>query len=258
MVDGGLVVEWGVVDDWLVLVVVSVETLVVSQVSWKGVGVVVVVAVSASPEVVVMDVVEAVLLRLWLFGGWLSLGLWKWLWSWLGRCLLSGLWMNWSVMERSGMSSTVGGGVEMSLIVVEIFRVVNWLFAGVVMAFIGVVNWVMSSMSIWVMGIVVILNPFVGMNKFMLVMIVSMVVSIWLEPAVFPVIRPHSMVVTKSWLGVAIISMISLEVVWSCMSVEVWHVMILINYMSISMSVVVSPLIFMSVVAISVAISMSK
>ena len=196
MVDGGLVVEWGVVDDWLVLVVVSVETLVVSQVSWKGVGVVVVVAVSASPEVVVMDVVEAVLLRLWLFGGWLCLGLWKWLWSWLGRCLWSGLWMNWSVMERSGMSSTVGGGVEMSLIVVEIFRVVNWLFAGVVMAFIGVVNWVMSSMSIWVMGIVVILNPFVGMNKFMLVMIVSMVVSIWLELAVFPVIRPHSMVVT--------------------------------------------------------------
>lgn len=96
--------------------------------------------------------------------------------------------MNWGVVERSGVKSTVSGGIEMSLIVMEVLSVVDWLFTGVVVTLIGVVDWVVGGVSVWVVGIVVILYPLVSVNEFVLIVIVGVIVLIWLELAVLPVV----------------------------------------------------------------------
>lgn len=185
MVDGSLMVEWGVVDGWLMLIVVTAKTLMVSKVSWKSMGIIVIVT---SPEFVTWSI-DIVFLGLWLLSSWL--GSWLWssrLWSWLSSWLWSSLSVNWGVVERSGVKSTVSGGIEMSLIVVEVLGVVDWLFTGVVVTLIGVVNWVVGGVSVWVVGIVVILYPLVSVNEFVLIVIVGVIVLIWLELAVLPVV----------------------------------------------------------------------
>lgn len=248
MVNGSLVVKWGVVVDWLMLVVVSVETLVVAKVAWKSVGIVVVVSVSTS-VVIVMGTVDFVLLLLWLLSSWLWSWFWSSLWSWLWSSLWSWSWslVDWGVVERSLLSSSVSGGVEMSLIVVEVLSVVDWLFTSVVVSFIGVVDWVMSGVSVWVVGIVVILNPLVGVNELVLIVIESVIVLIWLEFAVFPVVREFSVIISVTWSGVVVKTVISLEVVWTGVSVEIWNVVIFINNVSIGVTVVVSPLVLPTV-----------
>jgi hypothetical protein len=64
------------------------------------------------------------------------------------------------------------------------------------------------------------------------------VVVLWLEVVILPVVVEKSMVVSLSFSLVVVISMVSLEVVWAGMCVKVWDLVVLIDDMGVSMSIV--------------------
>lgn len=93
-------------------------------------------------------------------------------------------WINMSV----GMSGNVvlsDFSVDMSLWMVALLISMStniWVVLVVMM------NWVVSGVVIWVVGIVMILHPLVGVDELMLIGIIRVIVSIWLESVIFPVV----------------------------------------------------------------------
>ena len=63
--------------------------------------------------------------------------------------------------------------------VVDSMSIVMWIVMG---------SLVVSNMLIWVVGIVMVLHPVIGVNKLMELIIVSMVVVLWLEVVILPVV----------------------------------------------------------------------
>ena len=120
---------------------------------------------------------------------------------------------------------------------------------------IHVVGIVMKNVSVWVVGIIVVLHPFVGVNELVLVIIISMIVLLWLESVVLPVIRVHTVVITLVVKLVVIVSVVSLVVVWSSVSVEIWDSVVVISHVSIGMTVVVIPRVLLVVSVLTVVLS---
>lgn len=154
---------------------------------------------------------------------------------------------SWGVFDFS-LTVDLGIGVDTLLISMGFWSFVVWVI---------VMNWVVTGMNIWVMGIIVVLHPFVGVYKLVLVIIESMVVLVSFESMILPVIREHSAVISMGLKLMVIISVISLEVVWASMGVEIWNSVILINNMSISMSIVVIPSMFWDMVVVIMSLVMS-
>lgn len=63
------------------------------------------------------------------------------------------------------------------------------------------------------------------------------------------------MVITMSWSSVAVVTVISLEMVWSSVGMEIWNVVVLIGNVRISMTVVMSPRVIVSTISMSVVSS---
>lgn len=81
-----------------------------------------------------------------------------------------------------GMMDIVSMNVVVSVMVdsvVDSMSIVMWIVMG---------SLVVSNMLIWVVGIVMVLHPVIGVNKLMELIIVSMVVVLWLEVVILPVV----------------------------------------------------------------------
>ena len=262
VVQGSLVVVGG-----LVLVEVSVQVSVVHHL------VVHVTVEVVLPErvAVVVSVHDIILLALGLLSSWLgslwSLGLVNWLF--VGGLMRSGdvLGLG-SVLDWSGVSHLVGslsgvvsgGGVHggsvsviMDLVMVSVFGSVARLVARVVVGLFLMMDWVVESVSVRVVGIVVVLDPLVGVHELMLVMVEGVVVLVLLEAAVLPVVREVTVVVTE--VVVVVVAVVALEVVRSCVGMEVGNVVVLVDDVGVSVAVVMRP--SLSVVTVSVVAPVS-
>ena len=153
---------------------------------------------------------------------------------WSGKSVMN-IWVDddWLV---SGVVGIGVMGVNVNWVECVLLNIVVWV--NVSNLVLGLMNHMVGSLIVWVVEVIVILHPFVGVDKLVLVVIISVVVLFWLESVVLPVIRVHSVVIG---IGVVIISVRVLQVVWAGMSMEVWDLVVLIDNMSISMSIVVIP-----------------
>jgi len=93
-----------------------------------------------------------------------------------------------------------------------------------------------------------ILHPFISVNELVIFLIKGMIVLIWLESVVFPIIGIKVTVITPWMQLTMIISMVSLEVVWTSMSMKVWNSVFLIDNMGVSMAIVM--VIWMSIMVL--------
>lgn len=104
-----------------------------------------------------------------------------------------------------------------------------------------VMNWVMIGVCVRVVGIIVVLHPFVSVHQLMLIIIKSVIVLLWLKSVILPIVREGTVVISVTLLLVVIKAVIPLEMVWSSMGVEVWHSVVFINNVSVSMAIMVLP-----------------
>lgn len=123
--------------------------------------------------------------------------------------------------------------------------------------FTGRVSGVLRGMFVLEAGIVVILHPLVSVHELVLVVIESVVVLVGLNSAVLPVISIVLMIISESGISVMVITVISLVVVGAGVGMEIRNVVVLVNDVSIRVSVVVGPLLLVSVTAVTVVSTIS-
>ena len=110
--------------------------------------------------------------------------------------------VDWGIVVGNGCGSVVNWSVMVNgcycgVVHISVSVVVDWssdMMVDSVVDSMSIVMWivmgslVVSNMLIWVVGIVMVLHPVIGVNKLMELIIVSMVVVLWLEVVILPVV----------------------------------------------------------------------